>query len=449
VAAALVFASWDVIGYAFLGLIFAGLWLPLAIALYAMHRRTAAPAGVAIAWAGLLKLFPFILLLPAAARLARAGLHRTSNKNSNGLSRRWSQLLVWSAVATAVLALAAIFSGRSWMDFFHKIMIQFATKGTTANNVSLGKGLSTLGIEWAPLAVILSMVSLATLTAMFLRDTDDDLTAALPRRSLVLLAATGWVAPHWLNYYSVAALLLLPLVARRHRVGASLAAFATAVAFILPEFGDPLLVTYPALRTLKLAPYIIVPAWLVFLELRPTELSKRARRITAAACALCLLVAVGAAWRVHTIKSLSDTGAEYINRGDPNSALEKYQRLVRLSPRSIDAYTGMAVAHVMLGDSLSARSHFENVKRLDPDNARARQNYGRFLLKTGSVEEAAQEFEVARGLQPFNESILYDLARARVTQGQRVEAESLLIRARELQPADKAISDLLSEVQTP
>ena len=445
--AALVFASWDVIGWALLGLILAGLWLPLAIALYSMHRRAAAPTGIAIAWAGLIKLFPFILLLPAAARLVRVGVRRVSNKRTNGLSHPWLKLLVWCAVGTGVLGFAAEFSGRSWLDFLDKITVQFTTKGATANNVSLSRGLWALGIEGLRLSVILSVVSVAALAALFLRGTDEDAISALPRRSLVLLAATGWVAPVWLNYYSVAPLLLLPLVARRHRVGALVAAMAMALAFVLPEFTDPLLVNYPSLRILKLAPYLLVPAWMVFLEFRPTGLPPRARPIAAAVGVLCVLATAGGAWRMHAITKLAFTASEYSTRGDAKSALQHYQRFARLSPRSALAYMGMAVAHQNLGDLHNARSDFEHAIRLSPDDAPMRMLYGRLLATTGSMEEAAQQFEIALRLRPFDQRILFDLARARLGLSQRARAEALLIRAHELQPANKDIRALLTEVQ--
>ena len=52
---ALLFASWDFVGYVLPGLVFGGVWIPVAVAAWAMGRRRPALAGTAIAWAGLLK----------------------------------------------------------------------------------------------------------------------------------------------------------------------------------------------------------------------------------------------------------------------------------------------------------------------------------------------------------------------------------------------------------
>jgi tetratricopeptide (TPR) repeat protein len=447
--AALVFASWDFVSFALPGLIFAGLWIPVAIAMYAMHRRAVATAGIAIAWAGLIKVFPFILLLPVGTRLVKAGVYLAGKKKADGRPRQWFQLLAWCAVAAALLAFAATLSGRSWLGFIDKITAQFALGTTAGNNVSLSRGLSTLGIHdsLSPLPAILSVASLATLTAMFVRGNDREVIATLARRCLVLLAAVGWVAHKWLNYYSVAALLLLPLLAGRHRIGAPVAIIAAALTAILPEFSDPVLATYPALLGLKLAPYILIPAWLVFLEFQAMGLSKKAHLMGVAACVSCLLVTAGEAWRMHTVRSLGRTGKERLNRGDTEEALRSYKRLARLSPRNHNAYNGKAVAYVILGDLANAQVNFERAVRLNPKDVGVRKNYGRLLLQTGSIDKAAQELEETRRLAPFDDSVMLHLARVRLSQGRTADAKRLLTRARALNPSDGTVRKLLNEVQ--
>lgn len=445
--AVLVFASWDFVGFAFPGLIFAGLWIPVAVSLYAVSRRAMATAGAAIAWAGLIKLFPFILLLPAAARLVRRGLYRRREGNTDGMAHQWFQLLVWCGAATGVLGLASMLGGRSWYGFLDKILIQFASQGVAGNNVSFTKALSTIGISGSPLAVVFSVVSLATLTAMFLRGSDDECLRVLPRRALILIAAMGWVMHKWLNYYSVAALLLLPLLARRHRLGAPGAAIAMAFSFMLPDFDDPLLRAHSILGVLKVAPYVLVPAWLVFLEFRLIGLSRWARRTAAVACAVLLLVTAGETWRMHRIKTLKTSAHECLSRGETDKALEHYRRLVSLSPRDEVGYMGKAAANAILSDVTNAIKDFEQSIRLDPENMHAHLNYGRFLLKKGKIEEAVRELEEARRLAPHNDTVLFHLARSRLEQGNSAEAASLLVRARELNPEDGAIRRLLERAE--
>jgi len=124
-AAALLVGSWDFTGFALPGLMFTELWVPIAIAAWAMRRRRAVAAGVAIAFAGLLKLFPFVLLLPALVAAARS-LRPSGREALTPATRRWALTLVAAcALATPVLGLLAVLSGRSWWDFVHKIVVQF------------------------------------------------------------------------------------------------------------------------------------------------------------------------------------------------------------------------------------------------------------------------------------------------------------------------------------
>jgi tetratricopeptide (TPR) repeat protein len=445
--AALVFASWDFVSFAFPGLIFAGLFLPVAVALYAMHRRAAARAGVAVAWAGLIKLFPFVLLVPAGARLIRSSIRRIRGQKASEMSRQWLRLVVWCALATGVLGAASLFSGRSWPDFFGKITAQFASQGIAGNNVSVSRALSTLGIDGFALPALCSVASLGTLTAMFLRGADKDACTSLPRRSLILFVAMGWVVHNWLNYYSVAVLLVLPLVARRRRVGAAVAAAAMALASVLPEFNDPRLATSPTLLKLKLAPYILVPAWLVFLEFHAMGWSTKARRIAVGVCICIIAITAGEAWRMHAVRDLGSTAHARLVLGDADGAIERYQRLLKLSPWNAAAYNGRAVASAMQGDLAGARADFERAVRLRPQDGGVRRNYGRLLLKDNKVEAAAREFEVARRLAPYDETILLDLARSRLNQGRYAEAESLLTRALELAPANEAVDRTLRAVR--
>jgi hypothetical protein len=77
---------------------------------------------------------------------------------------------------------------------------------------------------------------------------EDSMASAAPLAHL--LAATGWLVQVWFNYYAIAPLLLLPLVARAHRAGAAPQPSAWP-SFILPEFEDPELLGNPGLHVLK------------------------------------------------------------------------------------------------------------------------------------------------------------------------------------------------------
>lgn len=444
--AALVFASWDFVGYAFPGLVFAGLWLPLALALSAIGRRALAPAGVAIAWAGLIKLFPFFLMLPAGMRVLRGAWMRVRKRESAVDPGPWLKMIIACVLAAAVLGLLSLLGGRSWGEYLDKIFAQFGPTGIAGNNVSVSRALHTLGISNSPLPLVFSAVSLVVLAAMFAREREKQVLAALPRRTLVLLAAIGWVSRQWLNYYSIAVLLLLPLLARRHRVGAPLAAAAMALSFVLPEFNDPLLHDYPVLAILKVAPYVVVPAWLVVLEFRSIGLTRATRRIAAVVAAALVLLTAAEAWRMHTIRRLEQAGYEYFNSDRPQQALRSYERLLRLSPRNDAAFMRRAVVKTVLGDVSGAEEDYLSAIRFNPENTDARRNYGQVLLQAGFVDAAAQQLEDASHFRPDDPGVLHDLARIRLRQGRASDAAALLMRARELDPVDPRIREQLERL---
>jgi Tfp pilus assembly protein PilF len=199
---------------------------------------------------------------------------------------------------------------------------------------------------------------------------------------------------------------------------------------------------------LKVAPYILVPAWMIILEFRSTGMSRRAHNIVISACIVLLLLITGEAWRVKRIENLRSSAFERLRRGETVAALKEYRQLVRLSPRDEVGYMGKAAAHAILGDVESAIGDFERSIRLAPENVNARLNYGHFLFKRGKIDESARVLEEARVLSPHNSTVLYHLARIRLQQERADESIQLLTRARELQPGDSGVLKLLKKITT-
>lgn len=443
-AAALVVASWDFTGFAMPGLMFTELWVPIAIAVWAMHRRRAVVAGVAIAGAGLLKLFPFLLVLPALVAFARS--FRSSARGAiTSATRRWALTLMAAvATATSALGLLSVASDRSWSDFLHKILVEFQAAPNLINSVNPSAALMTIGIPYpSPLMPAVALAAIVLLVAMLLRSDDAQFHAALPRRALVLMATAGWLVKSWLNYYVVAPLLLLPLYAREHRRGAAAMTFAMAAAYLLPEFDDPLILAHPWLHILKLVPYLLLPAWMVALELGSLKWGLVARRVGAGVAAVLALATVGELWRMRTIQQLAESAGAAFEMGRTEEALDGYRALLRLSPGNASAHRKEAIALATLGRLDEALPSFARAVALAPRDAAARDDYGRALMIVGRNAEAAAQLEAARALTPEDVQVLIMLARVRFSQGRRSEAVALLSRARELEPGEPQIAELL------
>ena len=262
----------------------------------------------------------------------------------------------------------------------------------------------------------------------------------------VVLAATGWLVKSWLNYYVIVPFMLLPLTARRHRVGTAAIATAMAAAYLLPEFDDASLLQHPALHLGKLAPYLVAPAWLVWLELRENGWGRPRLRWAALAAVLLALATGEEIWRGHEIQRLAARADETLANHDAAGALESYDRWVRLSPRDATPRRRRAIALVTIGRLDEALADFARAVALAPGDAAAHDDYGRALLMSGRTTEAAEQLEAARALTPCDVQILFQLARIHLAQGRRPEAMALIARAHELAPGEAAISEAYEQL---
>src|SRR5882762_1266772 len=95
--AALILVSDDFSTFAMSGLIFTELWVPILVLAYALRSGRHALAGAAIAFAGLMKLFPFLLTLVAVVPLVHS--YSTGSRRSDApLVRRRAFVLLATCV---------------------------------------------------------------------------------------------------------------------------------------------------------------------------------------------------------------------------------------------------------------------------------------------------------------------------------------------------------------
>lgn len=437
---ALLFASWDFIGYVLPGLVFGGVWIPVAVMAWAVGRDRPVTAGLAVAWAGLLKLFPFVLLLPALVRLVRSRLGPAEDPRSAASAMR---LLATCVAATLVLGALAQLGGRTWVEFFHKIAAEFRGLDLR-NDVSLGQSLAVLGVSRdSLLRPLLVLATLGLLAAAFFGDAAADRGVTRARRTLVLASATGLLLSSWNNYYAILPLVMLPFEARGRRLVPALVAGSFAVAFFLPEFDARILRGAPALHLLKLLPYWIAPVVMLARELRPATWTGRVRRsvTTLAQCLLLLTLAETA--RAGFSRSFERQADASLAGGDAAGAIALYRRGIQLVPGNAGAHASLAEALLLSGQPAAARAEFALAASLAPGDAVIRDNYGRLLMMQRDWDDAANQLDAARALHPDDEEVLRTLAMARDQQGRAAESRVLLRRARELDPDDARVAAAL------
>jgi len=448
--AGLVVVSAEFTNYGMPGLEFTEVWVPVLLAALALRRGRPALSGLAIAVAGLLKIFPFLMTLAVAVPLARSLGPGASEADAPRRRQRRLALLAACAAAALGLGLLSLLSGRTWVDFLHKIQVEFVSGSNMINSVSAAAALAALGVpEGSPLYWLVPLAGLVPLLALFWNRRAGESGEVLARRAVILVAAMGWLVRSWLNYYAVVPFILLPLVARRRRGLAVAMAASMAGTYLLPGF-DALYSTAGSLvHALKVVPYLAVPAGLVWLELREDGWPRWAVRLAAVTAILLALATTWETWRGREIRRLAEQAEASLESGDAAVALGDYDRLARLLPRDARIQRRHAVAQAMLGRLDEALPDFARAVALDPEDVAARDDYARALLMSGRLGEAVQQIEAAHALDPTEVQILFQLARMRLAQGRRAEAIALLARARELAPEEPAIAEALRRVAGP
>jgi Tfp pilus assembly protein PilF/FtsH-binding integral membrane protein len=429
--AALVFSSWDFTGYALPGLTFAGLWISVAAAGWAVRHGHCARAGACIASAGLLKLYPFILLLPSIMVLAAHPWRRRPVLERERATRKaWITL---GACALAVLAMGAISTvgGRSWGDFFSKIAAQFGSGLYIINSVSVTHFLHALGVEhsvivWIVPATFLGILCLVDGRAMQGEEKAFHLWA--------FAACAGLVTHVWFNYYAMAPLFLVPLLARRHRPAAVVGIVLLSVACALPDFDSPRMSSNP-LRALKIAPYLVVPMGILAIVVR--EQTRIRVRVISVVMGL-LTIAVGVQIvRAQELRRLEQKASAALDEGDLRRAQDAYEKLLRLHPGDAVAEMDLGIVLAQSGRLEAARVRFAHAADRAPEDPVVVQNLALCLRRMNRPAEAAAQLERVSRLVPWNDDAWYELALIRDEQGRHSEALRLVTRALELNPSNR------------
>lgn len=87
--------------------------------------------------------------------------------------------------------------------------------------------------------------------------------------------------------------------------------------------------------------------------------------------------------------------AAYLQRGQPEIALNNVTKALTLAPNDSQANNVMALLQWRFREYEVADKHFRRALKSQPDNSEARNNYGAFLCERGDVDKAVKQFELA------------------------------------------------------
>lgn len=88
----------------------------------------------------------------------------------------------------------------------------------------------------------------------------------------------------------------------------------------------------------------------------------------------------------------AELGMQYMQKGDYEIALEKFERALDADPRHVDALNGLGLLRARLGQNDKAEANFRRAIAIAPDNSAALNNYGQFLCLQGRHEDGQKQF---------------------------------------------------------
>ena len=429
---ALLLASWDYSGWALNGLTTAGWMLPVMLALWGFHRRNPGLAGFGIAWAGLIKLFPFVLVLPLGVIVVRQYLSR----QFTATGKEALKTLAACAVSTAVLAAISSLGG-GWAEFFQKISIQFQGSNYLNNSVGISSIFLSTGLAKS-LSIILpqATVFFAILWILWMRK-EEDLRQRLPAIGLLLLASMAWLTQTWFNYYAIIGLFLIPVLLRGNRRAAIVLLALFALCGVLPDYGFVYPGPFTFLPIVKALGYLLLPLVAIAMEIRDIKqvqnsaagrdrLSQwffgREQMILSVGVALSVVFVCAEIYRANSARQNLSAGRDLYRKGAVSESRQFFESAVSHAPRDAAARIELAQAMADLQDFDGALAQYLKAVELKPTYAPTRSRLGVLLIQSGKKEEALAQFQEAARLMPYEETIQFNYGSALLSIGQKDEA---------------------------
>ena len=442
---ALLLASWDFTGWALNGLVMAGWILPVMVSLWGFSRHRPWLAGFCIAWAGLIKLFPFALILPPAVILARQILAR----HITTLGKEAAKTLGACAVSTVALMTTSSLTGQSWTEFFQKIIIQFQHSNYLNNSAGISAIFLTLGLSRS-LSIILpqATVFFALLWILWMRD-ETTFSDRLPTVSLILLASMAWLTRTWFNYYAVIVFFLFPGILRTHRHAAYFLLALFILGGFLPEFGFAYTKPFFFLPIIKILGYLILPLVAIAIEfenIRSVEGPWPARDVLSrwfyrqGPRIVCLGTIASVSFICAEIYLANSAymnllaGRNLYSQGAVRESKQFFEDVVQQAPRNAAVRLELARVLTDLQDMDGALAQYQKSIELAPDYAPARSHLGVLFIQLGNKNEAVAQFQEAVRLMPWDETFQLNLGLALLSMGKTNEAAAHLRTALDIDP---------------
>lgn len=127
-------------------------------------------------------------------------------------------------------------------------------------------------------------------------------------------------------------------------------------------------------------------------------------------------------------------GVRLLKEGDIPSAIQRFNRVLEVEPRSEDAHFNLGIAYGRLGNTATAVDHYKKAIEIMPKYAEAYNNLGNLLTSQERYEEAISNFTAAISILPNYASAHNNYGTALVRVGKFQEAAARFQEAIRLLP---------------
>ena len=146
----------------------------------------------------------------------------------------------------------------------------------------------------------------------------------------------------------------------------------------------------------------------------------------------------------HSAMAHNNYGLALAQSGNPQAAIEEYQKALVIEPRHLDALCNLASVLIDVGRPAQAAQHARQAVDLDPQDALAHSLLGMALLHAGDRQQGLAELQQGVALAPYSVRRRYQLAAGLHEVGRLEEAlaqlRSLLELDPQFQPALEALA---------
>lgn len=146
------------------------------------------------------------------------------------------------------------------------------------------------------------------------------------------------------------------------------------------------------------------------------------------------------------IAALMEQGAQFMKEENYIEAEKMFLEVIRLSPKSADAYESLGEVYYYKADYDHAIETLQFVKKLDPESDRIECDLGLIFHQKGDTQKALRHFQESVKLSPNNPRNLDYLLQAAIAMKRKYLAQQTIAHLQEVNPENQKLAELQEQI---